>query len=78
LLDAIRRGQSASSCSGPAASLTASSVHYPDKLTVWQTAATPMSPMIMFVGALVLPMTAACSAFAYRNFWGEVTDLRYA
>ncbi|QRM35234.1 cytochrome d ubiquinol oxidase subunit II [Microvirga sp. VF16] len=50
----------------------------PDQLTVWQAAAAPESLMIMFVGALVvLPIIVAYSAFAYRIFWGEATDLRY-
>jgi cytochrome bd ubiquinol oxidase subunit II len=50
----------------------------PDRLTVWQAAATPESLLIILVSALVvLPIIGAYSAFAYRIFWGKATDLRY-
>ena len=45
---------------------------------MWQAAAAPESPMIIFAGALVvLSIIVAYSAFAYRIFWGKATDLRY-
>jgi cytochrome d ubiquinol oxidase subunit II len=50
----------------------------PERMTVWQAAASPESLMIIFVGALVvLPVIVAYSAFAYWVFRGKATALRY-
>jgi cytochrome d ubiquinol oxidase subunit II len=50
----------------------------PERLTIWQAAASPDSLMIIFVGTcVVLPMIVAYSAFAYWVFRGKATALRY-
>jgi cytochrome d ubiquinol oxidase subunit II len=50
----------------------------PERLTVWQAAASAESLMIILVGALfVLPFIIAYTAFAYRVFWGKARELHY-
>ena len=50
----------------------------PGSMTLWQAASARESLMIMLVGALVvLPCIIGYTIFAYRVFWGKVTDLRY-
>jgi len=50
----------------------------PGKLTIWETAAAPESLSFILWGAIiVVPVILAYTAFAYRVFWGKVSELRY-
>lgn len=50
----------------------------PERITVWEAAASDASLMIMFVGAcLVLPMIAGYTALSYWIFRGKAGALRY-
>ena len=50
----------------------------PEKITVWEAAASDASLMIMFVGAcLVLPMIAGYTVLSYWIFRGKAGALRY-
>jgi cytochrome bd ubiquinol oxidase subunit II len=50
----------------------------PERMTVWQAAASEEALLIIFVGAMiVLPIIALYTAFAYRVFRGKATELRY-
>ncbi len=49
-----------------------------DKLSIWDAASAPESLFIIFVGAaVVLPVIAAYSVFAYRVFRGKAESLSY-
>jgi cytochrome d ubiquinol oxidase subunit II len=50
----------------------------PERMTIFQAAASPESLIIIFVGTcIVLPMIIAYSAFAYWVFRGKATALKY-
>jgi cytochrome d ubiquinol oxidase subunit II len=50
----------------------------PDKLTIWEAAASRESLMIILIGTLVtLPMIIAYTVFAYRVFGGKAMALSY-
>ena len=50
----------------------------PQKMTIFQASASPESLKIILIGALiVLPCIIAYTIFAYRVFWGKVSDLKY-
>jgi len=50
----------------------------PERLTVWEAAASDESLTIILVGAaFVLPTILAYTAFAYRVFWGKARTLTY-
>ena len=50
----------------------------PEKLTVWQASAAPESLIVILIGAAVMvPVIAAYSAFAYWVFRGKATSLSY-
>lgn len=50
----------------------------PERLTIWQAAASDESLAIILAGAaVVLPTILGYTAFAYRVFWGKARDLTY-
>lgn len=50
----------------------------PQQMTIFQASAAPESLLIIFIGAMiVLPCIIGYTIFAYRVFWGKVTDLKY-
>jgi cytochrome d ubiquinol oxidase subunit II len=50
----------------------------PERLTIWQAAASDESLAIILAGAaIVLPTILGYTVFAYRVFWGKARDLTY-
>ena len=50
----------------------------PDRLTIWQAASSTESLAIILAGtAVVLPVIAIYSFYAYRVFGGKAGELRY-
>ena len=49
-----------------------------DKMTIWQAASAPESLSFILVGALiVIPFILGYTIYAYRVFWGKVSELTY-
>lgn len=50
----------------------------PQQMTIFQASASPESLLIIFIGAMiVLPCIIGYTIFAYRVFFGKVSDLKY-
>jgi cytochrome d ubiquinol oxidase subunit II len=49
-----------------------------DRINIWQAATSPEAMTVIFAGAaVVLPVIAGYTVFAYRVFWGKSATLKY-
>ena len=61
-----------------AVSYTAYPYIVPQKMTIWEGAASIESLKIIFIGAMIiLPLIIAYTLFLHKVFWGKLTRLSY-